>query len=370
MKKRTLSILLSLQMLAGATAFAFQPGITISARSSQGNTIMEKAKGEYVSRSKQNLSVNEEDEKIASLFQSISLLSADSQLHPENTLTNEAKMAQYNAELADLGVAEIDSESVQHLISHDVKALSSTSVICPKSTKKIKWWTKTKTVTYKGVKYNVQLVFAQDLKGKSNLAFGDDTTITLYKNKIFSLNTLKKLAGIYAQKTVTTIFEKSVKTLVPIMNWAPHELLFPKKESKNVTCNKHLLSYRGSQTVCFGYAAKASKPKEQELVLVTNSLSVASTQIFSGYQDEKPYSKSFNYEFTIDGDGFGKATKVAEIAFNISDSKPASFHPETDLITKIGMEIPNAKKNKKNKMKKISVGDIFTPIFPAQVIEK
>lgn len=341
MKKRTLSLFLSLQLLAGATTFTFQPGINVDARTPQNSAVIAESQ-----------KLNKEEAQIATIFQCMSQLNVDSQIHPENTFANTAKIAQYDAQLAELGVNEMDPDDVQDLPGNAAQTYSRYTMTCPSSTQNVKWWDKKETVTYNNVKYSIQLVYAQNLNGKSSLAFGTDSkNITLYKDKNFSVSKIKTLASIYVQKAIG---------LVPIVQWTPYELLFSESESKNVTCDKHLVTYRGNQTVCFGYAAKASSPKDQDLALVTNSISVAATQTFAGYKSGRAFTKSHDYSFTSTASKYGSAYQVAKEA-----NTKSGFDPHEDFVETISMGVPDP--SDLSKVKKIKIGTVPAHLFPAQI---
>ncbi|WP_047983073.1 hypothetical protein [Ornithinibacillus californiensis] len=199
-------------------------------------------------------------------------------------------------ELSKLGVSKLNDTELNALKQNTQpsgeEAIAPMAYI-PPDTSTVDWRSYRTTYNYNGTSYEIQQVIATGKNGNSNLADGRNGAV-LYTNKQIAINGLKYIGSLVAQRAIGA---------VPVVSWLPYEFLFT--ENQNVTNNSHLVTYRSMNTVAFSYVKKSGhSDSNQELSLVSNYVTVASSHTLAGYRSGTPYSKTTDRSNTTYGPNY------------------------------------------------------------------
>lgn len=296
--RRIAVVLLSLFMLFVSLASAF-------ASSSRKNT---------PEQDQQNAVVMAQKEKILAIMEELSEYRANKLLQAakaedngvksvnSDSLTLDSTEMQLEAELQKLGVNPISYEEAMAIHNRSIKSDDvGVQVTVPSSNSNVRWYDFRYYVTKSGTTYEVQELYAQGLSNGTNLAAGQNG-VTLYSNKQIAVQFLTQIASIYAQKVIG---------LIPIVQWAPYELLF--SDNTNVTNNSHVITHRSLSTVCFSYVKPYGKSDDyQNLTFVSNMVTIASSHTLAGYKDGSPYSKTTDKTNTEYASNYASGTAAVD----------------------------------------------------------
>lgn len=142
-------------------------------------------------------------------------------------------------------------------------------------------------------------------------------------------------------------------TLVPIVNFAPWELLYPNND--NVTNNSHVISYRALSTVCFTYVKKKGEDdKYQNMTFRSNTFTLASSHTMIGINNGQPYSKTTDTNQTVYSDFYANGSKALDAYLDV-------YAPRSSFVKYF---------NFYNHDKTVELRDyVINPSFPSQITQ-
>lgn len=195
--------------------------------------------------------------------------------------------------LADYGFEVLNTEQVSAIASRIARD-SGTRVTVPSTTSNVRWYSSRETYTVSGVTYEVQHVTATARTVNTNLAVYGASTI--FTNQQATVNTLYKLANIYAEKIIGNIISN-----IPVISWFPYEFF-----SNGITvAASAACSYTALTSASFSFVKIYGQDDYyQWLSATSNYVKFSGGLTISGTKNNTPVTQMQSFDETLYADGY------------------------------------------------------------------
>lgn len=195
--------------------------------------------------------------------------------------------------LGDYGIEVLSPEEVSDIVGK-IADNSETRVIVPSTTSNVRWYSNRETYTVSGVTYEVQHITATARTTNTNLAVYGASTI--FTNQQATVNTLYKLANIYAEKIVGSIISN-----LPVISWFPYEFF-----TNGITvASSAACSYTALTSASFSFVKiNGQDDYYQSLSATSNYVKFSGGLTISGTKNGTPVTQQQMFDETLYADGY------------------------------------------------------------------